>query len=208
MPITYTSAIMPSDASNEQGVLLVISGPSGVGKTTIVRAVLDRLDTVFSVSATTRPQAPGEVHGRDYYFITEEEFQKRIERDEFLEYAQVFGRHWYGTPRNSIQDHLDNGHVVVLDIDVQGGLQVKQRMPDALMIFIEPPNDDELLRRLRQRAREDEQVIQRRFAEAKHEMRQARESGVYDRIIVNDDLQRAIDEVCDTVAERQATAKR
>jgi len=208
MPITYTCPIMTAESPTRPGVLLVISGPSGVGKTTIVRAVIDRLNAVFSVSATTRPQAEGEVHGRDYDFITEADFKKRIERDEFLEYAQVFGRHWYGTPRNSIQDHLDNGQVVVLDIDVQGGLQVKRRMPDALMIFVEPPGDDELLRRLRKRAREDEDVIQRRFAEAKREMQFARDSGVYDRIIINDDLQRAIDEVCDAVAERRVAAKK
>ena len=205
--LTYTSRTMAHDTPQDAGLLLVVSGPSGVGKTTIVRALLDRLNAVFSVSATTRPKADGEVEGRDYYFMNEQQFQSHVDRGEFLEYAQVFGKHWYGTPRNSIQEHLDNGRVVVLDIDVQGGLQVKQRMPDSLMVFINPPSDEELLRRLRKRAREDEAVIQRRFAEAKHEMNMALESGAYDRIIINDDLQRAIDEICALVVDHRASMR-
>jgi guanylate kinase len=180
----------------EHGWLVVLSGPSGVGKTTIAKAILNRFGGAFSVSATTRARSAGEVDGQDYFFITEEQFQEKRQRDEFLECAHVFGKHWYGTPRQPVEEQLRNGRTVLLDIDVQGGLQVRRAMPQAFMIFIEPPGDDELLRRLRSRGRDDESAIERRFAEAKHEINLARDSSAYDAIIVNDNLDRAIDEAC------------
>ncbi len=193
---------MPVYSVHRSGLLVVVSGPYGMGMSTIVRPVEQRLGGVFSVSATTRAPAKGEADGRDYYFLSEEEFQDRLERGEVREHAQLFGRHWYGTPRGPVLEHLDAGQLVILDIDVQGGLQVKQAMPEALMIFVLPPSDEELLRRLRARGRESEEVIQRRFAEAKREIERATSSGAYDATVVNDDLQQAIEATCRIVEEQ------
>jgi guanylate kinase len=190
--------------ATNRGLLLVLSGPSGVGKTTIVHEIVRRLAASFSVSATTRPPGPREVHGRDYYFLSQEEFQRWIDEGKFLEFAQVFGRNWYGTPREAVERQLDAGRVVVLDIDVQGAANVKRAMPEAFMLFILPPSDDELLRRLRARGREDEAAIQRRFAEATREIAFAKESGVYDDFVINDDLPTAIAAVEGSVRRRMA----
>ena len=202
-----TLRFMSSCGRQHPGLLVVLSGPSGVGKTTIVHEVLRRLGGAFSVSATTRPPAANEVEGRDYYFVSPEKFQQMIDADEFLEYATVFGKTWYGTPRKPVFEQLERGEVVVLDIDVQGGQQVKTRVPESLTIFIEPPNEQELLRRLRSRRREDDATIARRFAEAKVEMAVARSSGRYDEFVVNDDLELAIRAICDLI-ERKRRAVR
>ncbi|UCD73833.1 MAG: guanylate kinase [Phycisphaerales bacterium] len=183
---------------------MVVSGPSGAGKTTIAREVQDRLDGVFSISATTRPRSGQETDGRDYHFVTDEQFRAMIDRGEFLEYAEVFGRYGYGTPRRPVEEHLSAGCLVVLDIDVQGGLQIRNNRPDALLIFILPPSDEELLRRLRTRGRDDEEAVQRRFAEAKREIDLARSSGAYDAFVVNDELAEAIERTIDLVQRRRA----
>lgn len=194
---------LPSMTRVSHGMLLVISGPSGVGKTTIVREVERRLGGCFSVSATTRPKAHGEVEGRDYFFMTQEQFDGMVARGEFLEYARVFGKHSYGTPRRAVEERMREGKMVILDIDVQGAQQVKRAMPQAYTVFILPPSEDELLRRLRDRGRDDEAAIQRRFAEAKSEIAFAQTSGCYDDFLVNDDLPAAIDAVCALVEKRQ-----
>jgi guanylate kinase len=193
---------LPTDT--DDGMLLIISGPSGVGKTTITRAVERAFgDAVFSVSATTRARTPADVEGVDYHFVTEEQFQRMVERDEFLEHAGIYGKR-YGTPRAWVQEQLRRGRLVILEIDVQGAVIVKRRIPDAFALFVLPPDEDELLRRLRARKREDEATIQRRFAAARQEILAARASGVYDRFIVNADLATAIDEAIRTVrAERE-----
>jgi guanylate kinase len=198
-----------ADQSHERtgasrGLLLVISGPSGVGKTSIVRGLRERLGGSFSVSATTRPRTAREVEGLDYYFVSDERFRAMLDAGEFLEHALVFGRHYYGTPRLPVEAAMARGELVILDIDVQGGLQVKKAMAEALMLFVLPPGDDELLRRLRGRAREDESVIQRRFAEAKREIDLATSSGAYDHMVVNDELERAVDEACRIVDARRS----
>ncbi|MCH7796971.1 MAG: guanylate kinase [Planctomycetes bacterium] len=187
-----------------QGLLLVISGPSGSGKTSIARAVEKRLGAVFSVSATTRPRFLNERRGRDYEYLSEQAFEELVERGAFLEHARVYGRHRYGTPREPVRRSLDEGRLVILDIDVQGALQVRQAMPDALLVFVMPPGDEELEQRLRARGRDDEQSIQFRLAEARREIEVGLHSGAYDEQIVNDDLDRAVDEACRMAQQRRA----
>ena len=186
------------------GLLLVVSGPSGVGKTTIVHEVIRRLGGEFSVSATTRARSERERDGVDYHFVDQATFQRWIDENRFLEYAQVFGRSWYGTLQDQVEHALGDGKLIVLDIDVQGARDVKRRMPEAFAVFVLPPDEETLLLRLRARGREDAAAIDRRFAEAKTEIGFARTSGVYDAFLVNADLEIAIDELCDLVRARRA----
>lgn len=198
----YTEA-MSGNLNSAGGLLLVISGPSGVGKTTITHEVERRLGGEFSVSVTTRPKTAADVEGRDYHFLTDAEFNARRDRGELLEWAEVFGKHKYGTLRKPVEDHLRQGKLMILEIDVQGALQVKAKMPAAYMIFVLPPDDQTLLNRLRKRGREGEEAIQRRFLEAKKEITTARASGAYDAFIVNDELEKAIEEACELVRRRR-----
>lgn len=184
------------------GLLLMVSGPSGVGKTTIIHRIRETFDGTFVVSATTRPRSDQEVDGVDYHFIDEATFQSWIDEGRFLEYAQVFGRSWYGTPRADVDRDLREGRLVILDIDVQGARQVRERMPDVFGIFILPPSESTLLDRLRRRGREDEATIERRFAEARHEISVARSSEIYDEFATNDDLDRVVAEVTGLVETR------
>lgn len=193
---------LPTDT--DDGLLLVISGPSGVGKTTITRAVERSIPgSVFSVSATTRAKTPADVEGVDYHFVDEPEFDRMVRDSAFLEWAGVFGKR-YGTPRAWVEEQLSRGRLVILEIDVEGAKQVRRAMPDAFGVFILPPSEEELLRRLHARKREDESLIRKRFAEAQREMAEAKGCGAYDAFIINDDLDRAIAEAVSTVrAERE-----
>lgn len=188
-----TSSSTPGQSS-KGGMLLVISGPSGVGKTTITHEVVKQLQGVFSVSLTSRPASATDRDGVDYHFVTAQEFIRRRDAGELLEWADVFGN-YYGTPRQPVEKALSEGRLMILEIDVQGAIQIKHNLPQAFAIFILPPSEDVLLERLRKRQREDESVIQRRFAKAKHEIEKARQSGAYDRFVVNDNLAEAIDQV-------------
>ncbi len=176
-----------------RGLLLVLSSPSGAGKTTISRSLLERDPTLsMSVSVTTRPKRPSEVAGRDYHFIDLTEFNLMVNRRELLEHAKVFG-HYYGTPHAPVQAALDAGHDVIFDIDWQGAQQVAQNARDDLVsVFILPPSADELDRRLHARAQDPEEVVAERMAKAPNEMSHWAE---YDFIIVNRDVAESVAQI-------------
>lgn len=178
---------------HQQGKLVVVSGPSGAGKSTICRLAVERLGAHLSVSATTRPRGDSEIDGRDYYFLSQDEFKRRLAGGAFLEHADVFGN-YYGTPREPVERAMAAGQTVILEIDVQGGLQVKAAMPSAMMIFILPPRIDELLRRIENRGRgEDDQARRRRLAKAEAEIAAGRAH--YEYFVVNDVLDTAVQDV-------------
>ncbi len=190
--MTPASSPNTSLPSPSPGLLLVISGPSGVGKTTITRAVQAAFPgSVFSVSATTRQPTPQDRPGVDYDFVTDAEFDAMVARGEFLEWASVFGKK-YGTPRGWTVERLTEGKLVILEIDVQGAQLVKREMNEAFCMFVLPPSDEALIERLRARGRDSEETIQRRFSEAQREMATARTCGVYDVFLVNADLDATI----------------
>ena len=171
---------------------IVLSAPSGAGKTTIARALVrDSEDVVFSVSATTRLPRDGEVDGVDYDFLSEMVFRAMIEADEFVEWAEVHG-HLYGTSRKALEDALDGGRFLILDIDVQGAIQIRQRVADAVLVFVLPPSADALVERLAERGTEGEDTVARRIENARAELEQASQ---FDYIVVNENLDQAIDEV-------------
>jgi len=185
-----------------EGKMVVISGPSGAGKSTICRRLLEDERVQFSISATTREMRPGEVDGRDYYFLTPDEFRQRVEKGEFLEYANVHGN-MYGTLRGPIQEVLDAGRIYLLEIDVQGALQLKAQGIPGLHVFIAPPDFEELRRRLTDRNTETPEVLERRLNKAEDEWR---DRVHYDHIIVNDQLERAVREVSELIGLEGATA--
>ena len=172
------------------GLLLVISGPSGVGKGTLVKALMDRNSRIkMSVSATTREPRPGEIEGVHYFFKSEDEFKAMAERGEFLEYIHVFGSKYYGTPRSFVEQNLANGYDVILEIDVQGGMKVKQAFPDAVLMFITAPSMSEIKSRLIGRGTETMEQVEKRFATAFEEIKMIPH---YDYVIVNDVVDMAV----------------
>lgn len=173
---------------SSEPLVLIVSGPSGSGKSTLVEKILELPGTMLSVSCTTRHPRNTEREGHWYNFVTEAEFQQMVARGDFLEYAQVFGKNWYGTPRKSVDDALAQGKDLVLEIDVQGALQVKQKLPGAVALFILPPSRAELERRIRARGQDSEDEICRRLERARQEMLNY---SSYDFAVINDDLERA-----------------
>lgn len=197
---------LPTDTDN--GLLLIISGPSGVGKTTITKGVERAIPgAIYSVSHTTRPPTPKEVEGVDYHFVSDEEFERSRAAGHFLESAGVYGKK-YGTPRAPVEEHLRRGRLMILEIDVQGAIQVKKKMPEAFGVYILPPSDEELLRRLRDRKREDAAKIKQRFDAAKAEIAEAKSCGVYDVFIVNDNLEHTIKTAVDRVNQERTRRTR
>lgn len=190
-------------ADAQSGILLVISGPSGVGKTTITHEVVRQLQGVFSISLTSRPPGPYDRDGVDYHFVDAPTFIQKREAGELLEWAEVFGN-YYGTPKAPVQEALAQGRLMVLEIDVQGAIQIKQALPSAFAVFILPPSEAVLLDRLRKRKREDEAMIKTRFSKAQAEIHKAKQSQVYDRFVVNDDLELAVNQVVMAVREELA----
>ena len=172
--------------------LLVISGPSGSGKSSIVRELIERLGIEFSVSATTRLPRPGERHGVHYNFISRRDFEKMIESDELLEWA-IYNNRYYGTPQALIEETLADQRDILLEIEIQGARQVRERKPEAIMYFIAPPNLEELERRLRRRGDTSDEDIEDRLEIAKSEMAEAPD--LFDHIVVNDNLDQAISEL-------------
>jgi guanylate kinase len=185
------------------GRVVVFSGPSGVGKTTVLRRVYQRapVPLVPSVSATTRPPRPGEIDGVDYHFLSQEEFDNRRKRGDFLECFQVFRPgYWYGTLRSEVASGLAAGKWVVLEIDVQGALAVMAQFPDAITIFLRPGSTEELRRRLRHRGTETEQSLQQRLAQAHEELGLADRYGYQ---VTNDEVERAVEEICNILTKQR-----
>jgi guanylate kinase len=183
----------------------VIAAPSGAGKTSLVRALMEREAGLrFSISYTTRPQRPTEQHGRDYFFVGREEFERMVANGEFLEHARVFDN-YYGTSRRQVEEALAAGQDLILEIDWQGAAQIRAALPECISIFILPPSRPELERRLRGRGTDAEEVIQRRLRDAASDMTHWRE---FDHVVVNDDFAVALGQLQDVVAGRgEATRK-
>ncbi|MCG8620205.1 MAG: guanylate kinase [Desulfobacterales bacterium] len=177
----------------EQGTLFVVSAPSGAGKTTLIREVLNRFGLLsYSVSHTTRPPREGEVDGKDYFFTDPESFQALIDDDRMLEWARVHNN-FYGTSKAFVEDQLEEGNSIILDIDVQGGRQIMEKDLDLVSVFIMPPSLEILEQRLTGRGTDRDDVIQTRLDNAREEMEQR---SFYDHVVVNDDLDTAVEEIC------------
>ncbi len=185
--------MMPEKSLKRKGIMLVVSSPSGAGKTTLTRALLQKHnDLKLSISVTTRPPRQNETDGIDYSFVGEEKFQAMINQGDFLEYAKVFN-HYYGTPRQSVKDALARSEDVLFDIDWNGTQQLKKNTNDApVTLFILPPNQESLYQRLQKRALDSKDIIDLRMKQAANEMSHFNE---YDYVIINDDLPRAISQI-------------
>jgi guanylate kinase len=188
---------------NQKGMLLFLSGPGGVGKSSICNRLAVELPALFSASATTRPGKPQDKWGKPYIFVNEEEFHRRIEKGDFLEYATVFG-HLYGTLKQPVIESLDAGKIVLLEIDVQGGTQVANLFPDAVGIFILPPSKESLVHRLESRGRDEPEVIRKRLQGAQEEIRMARESGAYRITIENKVLDDTVSQLVTMIRKLKA----
>ena len=180
---------------NKRGLLFIISGPAGSGKGTIVSRVRELAPFDFSVSATTRTPRPGEIDGVHYHFLTKEQFEEKIAAGEMLEHAK-YSENYYGTPKAPVDAALDEGKNIILEIEVQGALQVKEKMPEAIMIFIMPPNYETLLARIRGRGTETEEVIQKRMKQSHFEIENFHK---YDYVVVNqtDGIEKAAENILD-----------
>ena len=189
---------------NDKGRLIVISGPSGAGKSTVVfKAIEGRSDMCFSTSVTTRKPRPNEVDGREYFFVDLDRFKEMVDNDELLEHAEYVANS-YGTPRKYVEDKLESGLNVLLDIEVQGARQIREKKPDAVLIFIIPPSMEELQRRLVARGTDSERAIEARLIRARQEYAEA---DFYDYIIVNDDVDKAAKELSAVITAERCKAE-
>jgi guanylate kinase len=178
--------------NSHEPLVFIVSGPSGSGKSTLVKKLRELPGMLFSVSCTTRPPRPTESNGEWYNFVSQEEFQRMVDAGEFLEHAQVFGKHRYGTPKRWLNQARATGQDLVLEIDVQGAEQVKHKLPNAILVFILPPSREELEKRLRERSEDSAEEVRRRLERAREEMLRYKD---YDHVVVNDEAERAGREV-------------
>jgi guanylate kinase len=196
---------MAKEPLDRRGLLFVVSAPSGAGKTTLCKELVSQVPGLrHSISCTTRKPRPGEVHGREYFFVEERVFQEMIQRNEFAEWAPVYG-HLYGTPRQALTDMMEQGLDVLLEIDAQGAMQIKKRFEDAVYIYILPPSIEVLRARLQQRGGDSPEEIQRRLQKVREEVWNYRE---YAYIVRNDDLKRALKELESIVTAERIRTKR
>ena len=195
-----------SEAKEIAPLVVIVSGPSGSGKSTLVQKILELPGTMPSVSCTTRSRRATEASGKCYDFVTEAEFDAMVARGEFLEYARVFGKHSYGTPKKWLEESRKKGLDLVLEIDVQGAAQVKEKLPESVAIFILPPSREELERRLRARGQDPDEEIERRLAKARDEI--AMFGKYYDYCVVNEDVERAGREAQAIVTALRCTSAR
>jgi guanylate kinase len=183
---------------NNKGLLLIISGPSGCGKGTVCKALLERNPEIkLSISATTREVRVGEKEGVTYFYKTKDEFEQMIKNDELLEYVKGYSDQYYGTPKEYVAEQLDEGNVIFLEIEMKGALNVKSKLPETVTIFLAPPSLEELHRRLVERGRESAELIEERFNQAKYEMTFAPK---YDYIVVNDTVDQAVERIKTIIA--------
>lgn len=192
-------------SESQRGALIIVSAPSGCGKSTLLHRLMEKREKLrFSVSATTRPPREGEVDGRDYFFVDRPTFDRMIEEDAFLEHAEYVGNR-YGTPRAAVEELLDAGYDVYLDIDVQGAMQIKRIRPETLTIFVTPPSLPELENRLRSRGTDSDEVIRSRLEAAERELIL---KDHYDYVVVNDEVDRAAGEISDLIDSYKARLNR
>src|SRR5690554_2587374 len=188
-----------------QGLLFVISGPSGVGKNSVLNGVLkERNDIFYSISATTRPPRRNEINGKDYFFLGKEEFQKAITHNDFLEWALVYDN-YYGTPRKVVEERLNKGQHVIMDLDIQGAASVRNNLPEAVLIFLLPPSREELKRRLLARKSEAKAAVEKRLAYLEKELSSVTR---YDYAVVNDFLENACRKVASIIIAEEARVDR
>lgn len=193
---------MSGQPKRSRGHVVVISGPSGVGKSTICHRLCAMLPADFSVSVTTRRPRPGEQNARDYQYVSPEEFARLRDSGGLLEWAEVYG-HQYGTPREPIDRAIAEGRIVILEIDIHGCIQVRRQMPEAITIFLLPPSPEEQKRRIEGRKTDSAEVIRRRLEKADGEIRYAAEAACYDEFIVNDDLDETVQQAYGIIRERR-----
>ncbi len=191
---------MSTQTSKQQGKVVVISGPSGVGKSTVCRQLCERIPADFSVSVTTRQPRPGEQGDRDYHYVTHDEFARLRDQGELVEWAEVYG-HLYGTPRAQIQQAVAAGRTMILEIDIKGCIQVRGTIPEALAFYLLPPTPDAQRRRIVGRKTDSPDAIKQRLAKADGEIRYAAEAGCYDEFIINDDLEETVELVYQRVVK-------
>jgi guanylate kinase len=193
---------MATNTANKKGSVVVVSGPSGVGKSTVCKRLCERVPAEFSVSVTTRNRRTNEEHARDYHYISPEEFARLRDSGGLLETAEVYG-HWYGTPVAAVEQAIADGRVIVLEIDIKGCVQVRRKMPDAMAFFLLPPTSEEQRRRIEERRTDDATAIRERLSKADGEIRYAMESGCYDEFIINDDLDETVAKIYTKIVERR-----